>query len=632
MKGRMLQSLRSVRGSFGVFGVVLLMAFPAAPAAGQGGTLGSHVRDTIAIVGKTPITGSDFLERYELMPWRQKENKARQEYTKLEFLYSLVAEDLLALEAADEGLGHDSVTQRFAYGSERLFVRDELYKRQVRAKVTVPGDELREGLSRYAWELKVAVLGILSKEEGDLLYRKVTASPKPDSTLAAFQDSLFTPMDTVVVDFGTYDKKFEDAVYGIGRAGISKPVQSDSYGWVVLRLVDKTTNPKWMEQSIPDRAAAVTEIVKGRVEDQVARKYFTSVLHPQRAEADPRFFALLADTVYTYLTSDTAAHRMKDLFYLPPADLDRLRDSFRDSLQSVFIRTASGPMTLGQILIGLSVNEIVFPNLRRGVVEAILNNNIKTVVQNELLAREALRKNLQQSENVRHDMSVWMNSRLSHLLEQRVVDTVTVSDAELLGYYRENPGAFDPDMEVKVQEILTDSIEQALDLRSQILKGGDMAALARRYSKRKEWAPSGGVSGFFRIRDHGDLGFYASTADSGALVGPLRLQEGYSLFRVLERRTVKDSGYVSFDSARQVIRAKLLAEKRSQAMDHLVATLAKKYGVTLFEAKLRLIPVSTTNMFTWRTIGFGGRIVAVPPVAPEAGWVREWRQGTMINP
>jgi len=123
--------------------------------------------------------------------------------------------------------------------------------------------------------------------------------------------------------------------------------------------------------------------------------------------------------------------------------------------------------------------------LQKPIVYGIMNNNIKTVVQNEFLARDALKKNLQQSKQVRHDVGVWSGNRNSHLLMQQILDTITVTDREVLEYYKKNAELFGARVEVNVREILTDSLEFAQSLRKKIAGGEDMAMLAKKFTERK---------------------------------------------------------------------------------------------------------------------------------------------------
>jgi hypothetical protein len=301
-------------------------------------------------------------------------------------------------------------------------------------------------------------------------------------------------------------------------------------------------------------------------------------------------------------------------------------------LHRAFVTIDSGrPMTLEQVLLSLSNNYVVFPFVRQEYVRWVLNNNIKTVIQNELLSREGFRKNLQQSENVRHDIAAWMDNRRSALLLRRILDTVRVSEEEIEQEYQKDPTIYGATVLVKLREILVDSIGLAKELRKRIDRGEDFGKLAHQYSKRKEWAKRGGESDFIDVSQWGMLGLFASSAKIGEVAGPWKLQDGLTIFTVLERKILDDSLRADFSETRQKIQQRILQQKRQKTLDQYIGTLAKKFNVTLNEANLRNVKTTTTSMMTWRHIGFGGRIVAVPSVVRQAEWVYEWLRQENLN-
>jgi hypothetical protein len=467
-------------------------------------------RDTLATVGSSVITAGDFLERFELMPWPNKDKKERTEFTKLEFLHSIVAEKLLAMEAAAQNIGTDSSTLKFQNNLERLFVRDELYKREVVSKTVLPPAMTREGMQRFPYDIVVAVLGVLSKQEGDLLYAKVTKSRNKKAVLNSFADSLYVVIDTVTVNFGFPEKVVEDAVYGIGKDSLSHPVKTEAYGWVMFSLARKTTNVQNAKFSHPDRLHKVNSVVRTRIEDTLARAAFVSVTAQQRAEADPAIFFRMADSIYAVLAADSAAYFSKGLYQFSFTAQALLAQKLEPVVHEQFVVLASGPMTVGEVLQGLGNNNVVFPApLNRDHIRTVLNNNIKTVIQNELLAREGLSRNLQQSENVRHDMSVWMDNYRSRILLRNIVDTLR------------------------------------------------------------------------------------QTADSA---------EQKQMDRYIQ-----------------------------ESIDSYIGTLAKRYSVTINEEALKRVPTTPSSMVTWRHLGFGGRIIAVPQTMRQFEWRYEWKKQERIN-
>ncbi len=588
-------------------------------------------KDTLATIGAQIISAKDFLERFELMPWPNKDMKERIEYTKLEFLQSMVAEKLLAMEARQENIGTDSITLRMQQNLERLFVRDEFYKREVLPKISIPQQEISVGLTRLPYEIEVEILGVLSQKEGELLRKKTIKSKNKNATLSVFIDSLYVPLDTITVGYGFGNKIVEDVVFSIGKDSISNPVEIDPLGWVMFRLLKKKSNEQLIRLSHPDRLHKVQNIIKQRKEDSIATSVFASVTSPQRAEANPKLFFMLADSILAMMRLDTAAYFSKGMYIFSSAAVTELQKNFYSNRNEKFITIASGNVTVEEFLIGLGNNNVVFPSLKPDHVRSVFNNNIKTVIQNELLSREGLKKNLQQSENVRHDISTWLDNRKSLLLLRTILDTIRISKEEIEREYQKHPEVYGAAIFVRLREILVESVSLAKELRERIDNKEDFSMLAKKYSKRNEWAKNGGESPWIEVSKRGELGLHASNAKRNEIVGPLKITDGLTIFSVIERKIVDDSIRANFTETNRSIEQKLLNEKRQQTINSYVGTLAKKYNVTMNETALRGVTTTTTNMFTWRHLGFGGRIVAVPQVKKQTDWVYEWMKQKQLN-
>lgn len=162
--------------------IFLLPCLPSQSCIGQSLTNG-----TLATVGGEAITSKQFLQRYELMPWFGKEDIAGVERTKLEFLYSLIAEKLLSLDARDFSIGEDTVTKEYTRELEGMLVRDQLYRREVRDKITVSDSEMAAGFRKVPWHFLVAAFWSDTKEQAETLFRRLTVAQSPIRFCASWE-------------------------------------------------------------------------------------------------------------------------------------------------------------------------------------------------------------------------------------------------------------------------------------------------------------------------------------------------------------------------------------------------------------------------------------------------------------
>ena len=581
----------------------------------------NSLSDTLAQVGGEAILARDLVDRINLMPWPGKGNPDELDSLRIRALQSLVAERILAIEAASRGLGNDSSLRRQVNNVEKMLVRDQLYRQEVVPKVRVNNNEILEGVQRFAWNIKGLMLGAGSKREALKLASSLSESTTRDSVLHALTESHIT-IDTINVQFGLLERSQEDVVYSLteGRP-VSQPVNVPGMGWAVLCYLQKETNPEYAKRSRDEQRNAVRETIRRRKEAVEAGRYSAKVLSPQKAEANADTFDLFARTIYDILISDSAAYG-NDSGYRLDFIVDAAEARLRQYLTSTLVGTSGGGIAIGDVLEGYRAFQYLLPNLNKREVWQRLNATVKDAAAREYLAREGYTKHLNRNEDVRHDVEMWTNYWLSELMENHILKDVKVEDDEVLTYlvtHASDPGR---SYEVNVREILSDSLSESVSNLEKITRGEEMATLARMFSKRQAWAIHGGESGFFPVSEHPEIGFRALDSEIGTTVGPVKVPEGFSLFTVLAKRSTGNSRMPSYDSLKAQIKRGLYLEKQLFQLNRYIASAAPKYQVKLFYNHLKDVEISPTNMVTKRFIGFGGTMMAVPGLYPLWDWVR----------
>jgi hypothetical protein len=251
-----------------------------------------------------------------------------------------------------------------------------------------------------------------------------------------------------------------------------------------------------------------------------------------------------------------------------------------------------------------------------------LNGELRDLVGQALLSREGRKESLQYASSVQKDLEIWSDYWGARQMYYLVRDSVTVSDGEILRHLEKYKDIFGRYYEVNLREVLCDSLSQMGMVLDDIDRGKTFSEVASKYSRRSEWARSGGASGWFRVDLHPAIGFEAMNADTGIIVGPLKLEEGWSLFQVVGKRRTNE-GKVDFAVLKRNIRARLLFENRKLAVDRYIANLVRSWQVVIDDGKLKKITLTEIPMFTRRLIGFGGRMAAFPMLMKAWDWVSQ---------
>ena len=100
--------------------------------------------EVLAKIGSDVVTVEQFQNRFDFMPHLNYSN-SNIDSIKKEFLYSLVAEKLWAFEADQLEIDTNETVKLSLKSLEKLFVKDELYKREVESKIVITANEIKIG-------------------------------------------------------------------------------------------------------------------------------------------------------------------------------------------------------------------------------------------------------------------------------------------------------------------------------------------------------------------------------------------------------------------------------------------------------------------------------------------------------
>ena len=185
-------------------------------------------------------------------------------------------------------------------------------------------------------------------------------------------------------------------------------------------------------------------------------------------------------------------------------------------------------------------------------------------------------------------MRYWKQRKTEEMLilalrQSAIGDKITITDAAVAQYYQDNREQFRTPVEMWLDELLVADHDQAKALRQRLDRGetiADLAALSQRH---------GGPEGRGKIHLHsyqkaiyGALVDHALTAEINALVGPVAVPDGYSIFRLKER----SGGEIApLQAVHKRIAAILRVIEQERRFNELVARYREEYAdqVHIFE-------------------------------------------------
>lgn len=476
----------------------------------------------LATIAGDPITLAAFTEFSALIPEGMKKGDTRLDKNR-QVLNSLIDKRLLLAEAEAIQLADDPALQaELAFFAKNLLL--DLYThREISQKIVVTDEEMEAHYRATHRDRALRFSGIMleTREEAEEILQAV-ADGAQFMELAKGR-SLHRDSGEQGGDVGGYKLKdkvlpaIAEAIFPLAVGEVSAPIRFQFAGkthYTVFQVTD--------EMPLPLAAAAdkVREEIFGRKRAARYQALLDSLKGAYGPELHPEQIRALNQ--HTEQAED-------DLYALPNALSDEPLVSFRggqischEFMQMAWQIRAGRPELADSARVALLLETAIIPAF--------------------LFAAEARTLGLEEDSNLQQRIRDKRDDLLLNALRQRYVDQhVTTTPEEVRAFYDNHPEKFTAPLTTEVVEILASSDSLAQRLKREILAGADPAPLARTHTLRPGADHHDGhltLSPYTKAYYQGiyDL---AHSLPVGQVGGPVQVQGGYSVFKVLDRHQKK---------------------------------------------------------------------------------------------
>lgn len=573
-------------------------------------------RPVARIGGWKAVSEKEFLARYEFSPGFERHNAVKKEENKKVFLASLLAEKILAARASEEGLASTPQYREAIARVERLLTRDELYQREVRAKLVLTDEEIRRGRAMLRTRLDVVLMFAATEGGASFLERQIRGGTKLENlVIAPGEDSLMSGPDSLVVRWGEGNPKVEEVCYALPLGGTSEPVAFDD-GYYIFKVVRRSIGRvPGADDDLSERKKA-EKVLRQRKEEEKTFDVMASFLRGKKAEVDRAAFR----TVVVAILQTAAAHSSgtQKLFTLDLPALDALHRRLEATWDSPFVIFAKGSWTLGDALTrvresGFGIAAPVEKNCRKA-----LDDRLRGIIFQEELADEAFRQHLERSPEVAWKMSMWSDSFLASLLRNMIADSMSIALADI-AEYSNNMVSDSPSVPLVAVEIVKfDSLSRARMFADSLDSGVSPAATAG----REKWCTLiAGADRYWTEEELAGMRESVGRLPVGGRTQPMKFDGAYAIVILKDRRFVSRASKDPLVGHDISLRDKILAHRRQHAIDQRIGGLAAAFGVTIDRPLLASIHVTSIPAVFYQLLGFGGRMLAAPLIAPDVDWL-----------
>ncbi len=578
-----------------------------------------HSNNVIAKVGNENISVREFKIRYELVPHYSRD-QFNEDSSKNDLLYSIIAEKLLAQQA--NRLGYDT-TDYFKYSFNQikdLYVRDALYKKEIDSKVKISQKDIQTALDRYSQSLKVRIISSGDSSTIFNYYSKLK-NGTPFDSIEKYSDPIeFDSNKTPIkITYGQMeDDNIEDTLYSLSVGKYSSPVKARG-GWFIFKLIGIDYKVP-LNAKDPDYNKSILNVIRMRKSRVVGLKYLDKFYKNKKANVDSTLFLNLVQKISSILTEkkNNNEYGMGGFYYLDEAIIMKILNEFGETANNNLVHIKKHPISLKEYLYSLLVYPFYVkdPSFRSTAYN--LMRNLNKYIQYKFLTEEGFKQGLQNLPDLKEDVRIWHDDYLAKMLKNSFRDSIHVSEEELKNYYKESKES----EQVNILEILNNNLEVIETVFKELKAGKKFRYLAREYTQRTWTKNKDGEFGYFPVSDFGEIGKIASKMKINQIYGPIKTDSGYSVIKLIGRKfdTVKTPE--KFDSIKTQLKYSLLGKKFNEKFFKYIAKLSEKYKYSINEKALKKLEVLDIPMFTYKYIGFGGRIAAIPFLGPWYKWTK----------
>jgi len=586
----------------------------------------------IAKVGSDEITEQEFIARYELTPQVSAGIKGIEAALKKEVLYSIISETLWALEANERGLDTSDLIKYTYKVYEEMYVRDALYNEEILSKVNLSDKYLTEAFRRNSQILQMNYLFSSTKDEIDLLFNQLNEAASFDSLLAIRPENTLQT-EPYYVSYGQMDKEVEDMIYSLNIGQYTKPVEAPN-GWYIFKLMKIGQNILMNPEQADAEHKKVLKIARTTVTDSIYKEFYEQFFSDINAETNGTIFNQFSDEVIRSLSDRKQNENIPDgkEILLKPDDLYRIENNLgAETLNALFIELDDQPVTLKEFIQYFAFESFAVDRIDNNMIMGKLNLHVKRYIEHKSLSSEGYRRGLQYSHENENQIKMWRSYYLNDALRNEMLENIEVTDDEVLSYFQSKKKGL-ATTEAKIIEILTDDLDTMYMVLDKLKEGIDFCELALKYTIREEAKSNNGELGFIPVYEYGEIGRIACRMESGDIYGPLKVSEGYSLFKLIDKRNEESELTADFDKVKDKIKMELKYQKFSKVILDRTVELANKYSVDVNHKLLENLEVTNTTTVIYRYLGFGGRILAVPMTIPNYNWVKPWLEQENLIP
>lgn len=582
----------------------------------------------VAQIGNQRITAKEFKLRYELSPYISNNQNLPADSLKYDFLYSLIAEKLWAAEAERIGISSSNKFKFFFKPLEDMFVRDALFKSEVKDKVKLSTSEIMDGISKYPVTIKAVTIVLPDSNEIFNFYNSLIPKQNFDSLLQLNPVILNNSEETEIKLGLLKDENLENKVFALNVNEFNAPEKFEQ-NWVLFYVKEKSFSP--IDLSDEKTTEDIKDIIRNRKIEQRYQEYYAQLLKGFRTDINSEALKMIFEDIWQRIKSKKVENDSVEYFEMSESDFINVlaSDSFT-KYEKTLLKVGEKEISAKDFLSDLAFNGFYVNQLDSTLVIRTLNQKLKDFINNQVITSEGYKRQLHLNPDVMRDLGFWREKYLAQFYFNSSLDSIQISDEELFSYYQQEMEDKTNLKLINLRILTLSNLDLISDILNQLNEGADFGELIKPFGQTDPLVNILGETGLRPIISLGELASIAANLKLNEVYGPIQRNNAYSLLQLIQREDSSDSIKTDFDSIKNNLRSSLRVKKLYEKLNNKTVSLAAKNNLKIFPDAIESISTTKIQMFIHRFMGFGGRIAGMPLLTPFSEWIKQMDKKSLL--
>jgi hypothetical protein len=575
----------------------------------------------VAKIGNDNITAREFKLRFELSPYIPENQNLPSDSLKYDFLYSLIAEKIWASEAEKLGISNSEKFIFFFKPLEDLFVRDALFKVEVKDKVKLNQQDLIDGINKYPITIKALAIVDFDSTAIFNFYNQLKVNSNPDSLLN-FYPQLSSNSEEVEIKLGALkDEELENLIFSLGTNEFNEPMKTEN-GWAFFFIKNKTyTVIDLNDQKTVDQ---IKDVLRNRRIEKRYQEYYKEILTGFNTEINPETFNIIFSDIWGRIKLKYSGNDTVKYYELNEADfISILNSPSYNNYANPLFSIRGKDIKAKDFLSDLAFNGFNVKQIDSSLVLFSLNQKLKNFIENQVITEVAYKRELQFTPDVRNDLTLWREKYLSQFYFNSTLDSIHISEEELFSYFQTEKQNKSNLTLINIRLITLNNLDLIAEILSKLNSGEDFGEVIKPFGQTDSLVNIFGETGLRPVISLGEMGQRAINLKMNEVYGPIQRNNSYTLLQVIEKKDQQDSLNLNFDLIKDQLRNDLRIKKLYQRLNNSTSFIALKNDVKIFPDAINNLSTTKIPMFVHRFMGFGGRVSGMPLLMPFSEWIKK---------